>query len=65
MPNAVISQLTRQVQSLADKYTITYSQVASNIKTTEQELAEMMGKLTGNEFDMQGLAELTNLLKGE
>ncbi|EKZ5231882.1 MULTISPECIES: type I restriction-modification system subunit M [Klebsiella] len=65
MPNAVISQLTRQVQSLADKYTITYSQVANNIKTTEQELAEMMGKLTGNEFDMQGLAELTNLLKGE
>lgn len=65
MPNAVISQLTRQVQSLSDKYTITYSQVASNIKTTEQELAEMMSQLTGNEFDMQGLAELTNLLKGE
>ena len=65
MPNTVISQLTSQVQALADKYALTYSQVASEIKTTEQELAQMMGDLTGNEFDMQGLAELTRLLKGE
>ncbi|MDU4033811.1 type I restriction-modification system subunit M [Acinetobacter sp.] len=65
MPNAVISQLASQVQALADKYAVTYSQVAHKIKTTEQELAEMMSELTGNEFDMQGLAELTKLLKGE
>ena len=64
MPSAVITQLTSQVQALADKYSVTYSQVASDIKTTEQELAKMMGELTGNEFDLQGLAELTNLLKG-
>ncbi|AKX53069.1 type I restriction-modification system subunit M [Thiopseudomonas alkaliphila] len=63
MPNAVISQLTSQVQALADKYAVTYSQVANDIKTTEQELADMMGELTGNEFDMQGLNELTSLLK--
>lgn len=65
MPSVVISQLTSQVQALADKYAETYSQVANQIKTTQQELAEMMGELTGNEFDLQGLAELTNLLKGE
>jgi type I restriction enzyme M protein len=65
MPNAVISQLTGQVQALADKYAVTYSHVANEIKTTEQELAQMIGELTGNEFDLQGLAELTNLLKGE
>ena len=65
MPSAVITQLTSQVQALADKYAVTYSQVANDIKTTEQELAEIMVELTGNEFDMQGLAELTNLLKGE
>ncbi|MCB2384758.1 type I restriction-modification system subunit M [Shewanella sp. SR1] len=64
MPSAVITQLTSQVQALADKYAVTYSQVANEIKTTEQELADMMGQLTGNEFDLQGLAELTNLLKG-
>ena len=65
MPSAVITQLTNQVQALADKYAVTYSQVASEIKITEQELAEMMDELTGNEFDLQGLAELTNLLKDE
>ncbi|WP_140182055.1 type I restriction-modification system subunit M [Providencia stuartii] len=64
MPNTVISQLTSQVQALADKYAVTYSQVANEIKTTEQELAQVMGELTGNEFDMQGLAEFTHLLKG-
>ncbi|EPC4026536.1 type I restriction-modification system subunit M [Aeromonas salmonicida] len=65
MPSAVISQLTSQVQALAGKYAVTYSQVTNEIKTTEQELAKMMGELTGNEFDQQGLNELTKLLKGE
>ncbi|EKN6164070.1 type I restriction-modification system subunit M, partial [Yersinia enterocolitica] len=65
MPNTVISQLTSQVQALADKYAVTYSQVANEIKNTEQELAQMMSELTGNEFDMRGLNELTRLLKGE
>lgn len=65
MPSAVISQLTSQVQVLADKYSTTYSKVANEIKTTEQELAKMMGELTGNKFDQQGLNELTKLLKGE
>jgi type I restriction enzyme M protein len=64
MPSAVISQLTSKVQALADKYAVTYSQVANEIKITEQELAQLMGELIGNEFDMQGLNELTNLLKG-
>ena len=53
------------MQALADKYAVTYSQIANEIKTTEQELAQMIGELTGNEFDMQGLGELASLLKGE
>lgn len=65
MPSTVISQLTTQVQALANKYAVTYSQVSKEIKSTEQELAKMIGELTGNEFDQQGLNELTKLLKGE
>jgi len=65
MPDSVINYLTIKVQALADKYAVTYSQVASDIQSSEQELAGMIGELTGNEFDMQGLAELTTLLKGE
>ena len=65
MPNAVISQLTSQIQTLADKYSVTYSQVVSNIKSTEQELSEMISELTASEFEEQGLNELISLLKGE
>jgi len=65
MPNSVINHLTTAVQALADKYAVTYSQVANDIQTTEQELASMMDDLQGNEFDMQGLAELSQLLKGK
>jgi type I restriction enzyme M protein len=64
LPNAVVNRLTNKVQLLADKYAVTYSQVANEIETSENELADMMGQLTGKEFDMQGLAELTKLLKG-
>jgi type I restriction enzyme M protein len=65
MPSTVINNLAIKVQALADKYAVTYSKVANDIQSSEQELANMMGELTGNEFDMQGLAELTALLKGE
>ncbi|OEE52710.1 type I restriction-modification system subunit M [Vibrio splendidus] len=65
MPSSLIAQLTKKVQVLANKYAVTYSQVASDIRTTEGELAEMMDGLTGNEFDMQGLAELNKLLEGK
>tara|TARA_R110001583_G_scaffold39890_1_gene127779 strand:- start:1466 stop:4066 length:2601 start_codon:yes stop_codon:yes gene_type:complete len=65
MPSSIINNLTNKVQALADKYSVTYSEVANDIQSSEYDLAGMMGELTGNEFDMQGLAELTALLKGE
>lgn len=64
MPSQVITQLTNQVKALVDKYAVTYSQVAKEIKTIERELADMINELTGNEFDTQGFVELTSLLKG-
>ena len=65
LPTNLIQQLTSQVQKLADKYATTYADVASDIKNTEQALAGLIAKLSGNEFDQQGLAELKALLVGE
>ena len=66
LPTNLIHQLTSQVQKLADKYATTYADVAKEINTTEQALAGLIDELTGNEFDLQGLAELkTFLLDGE
>ena len=65
MPSSVINYLTTKVQALADKYAVTYSQIASDIQRSEQELVGMLEQLQGDEFEMQGLTELTSLLKGE
>jgi type I restriction enzyme M protein len=64
LPTQLIHQLTSQVQKLADKYATTYADVATEIKSTEQTLASLIDDLTGNEFDMQGLAELKAFLQG-
>jgi len=64
LPSELISQLTRQMQHLADKYATTYADIADEIKTTEQSLAGMLDELTGDTFDSQGLDELKKLLEG-
>jgi type I restriction enzyme M protein len=65
LPSNLIHQLTNQVQKLADKYAITYADVAKDIKHSEKALAGLVDELTGNEFDLQGLAELKAFLVGE
>ena len=65
LPANLIHQLTNQVQKLTDKYATTYANVAKDIKHSEQALAGLVDELTGNEFDLQGLAELKTFLVGE
>lgn len=65
LPETTITQLSNKVQQLADKYAITYSDVAKEIKAAENTLSSLIGDLEGNEFDMKGLNELKSLLKGE
>lgn len=65
MPNAIIVELEKLVQGLADKYAMTYVALNKQIKTSETTLADMIDELTGSEFDMKGLSEFQSLLKGE
>jgi type I restriction enzyme M protein len=65
LPKTIISKLSNKVQALADKYAITYSDVAKEIKEAESTVSSLIGDLEGNEFDMQGLHELQSLLKTE
>lgn len=65
MPTLLIQTLTTLTQALADKYATTYADVAKDIASTEGELASMIDELTGNAFDMQGLAEFKAFLKAE
>ena len=65
LPDTLINELTSKVQTLADKYATTYADVARDIKNTENELAGLIDELTGNDADMQGLAEFKTFLQGE
>jgi type I restriction enzyme M protein len=62
LPETIITKLSNKVQTLADKYAITYSDVAKEIKEAESTLSKLIGDLEGNEFDMKGLNELKSLL---
>ena len=65
MPDAIIDTLEKAVQALADKYAVTYLELDEQIQKSEEALSSMIDELTGNEYDMKGLAEFKALLKGD
>lgn len=64
LPTAVVDELTKKVVALTQKYATTLNDLESEIEHTETEFSAMLDDLTGSEFDMKGLAELKNLLRG-
>lgn len=64
LPGDQVESLTGQLRALVEKYATTYADNAHAIQQTEGKLAGMIDALTGNEYDMKGLAELTGFLKG-
>ena len=65
LPNQIIAELVKKVQTLSEKYAITLHDVDEEIRETEIQLTAMLDELSGNEFDMEGLAQLKALLGGE
>lgn len=65
MPKVILDKLAAKVQALADKYSITFSDVEDKIEETEATLSSMIKQLTGSDVDIKGLTELKTLLGGE
>lgn len=65
MPDAIIDTLEKAAQALADKYAVTYLELDEQIQKSEEALSSMIDELTGNEYDMKGLAEFKALIAGE
>ena len=65
IPGSIIADLVAQVRALAEKYATTYAELAGQIAETKSSLASLIDELTGNDYDMKGLAEFQALLKGE
>lgn len=65
MPDTIISTMEKVVQTLVDKYAITYLELGDLIRESEKVLSAMIDKLTGNEYDMKGLKGFKTLLMGD
>lgn len=64
LPDSFISELITELGKLCSKYEDTLEQVEDQISSTENELSRMLSMLSGNDFDMQGIAELKKMLGG-
>ena len=65
IPDTIIADLVASVRNLADKYAVTYAEIAGQIADTKASLSALMDGLTGNEYDMKGIGEFQALLKGD
>ena len=65
MTGAVVDTLVKAVQTLAEKYAVTFVDLETQISKSEKALSAMLDELEGNEFDMKGLAEFKVLLEGD
>ena len=64
LPDRIVNDLVSRLEKLAIKYKTTLSEVEDQINQTEKGLASMIDMLTGDEFDLQGLAEFKKMLGG-
>ena len=65
LSNNAIEDLISSVTSLHKKYDTSLLDLENEIQSTELELCESLAQLTGNDADMQGIAELISLFGGE
>ena len=65
LPGGIVNGFVSKMEALAKKYETTFFEVEEEIRNVESDLAGMLEQLTGNDYDMQGLAEFKKLLGGE
>lgn len=63
IPVQIIKDLVLNLETIAEKYETTYEEVDKEIKNISVDLGKMLGELTGNSYDMQGVFELKKLLE--
>ena len=58
LPDSVIQSLADSVNALNEKYAVTYNDIEQSLEDSEQNLATLIGQLTGDEFAISGLSNL-------
>lgn len=64
LPEMAIADFIGKLEAICKKYETTFADVEKEIADTERSLISLLDDLTGNEFDMKGLAEFKKLLGG-
>lgn len=64
LPATVVDDLVTRLKTLCAKYETTFADIERQIRDTESTLGDLFDQLTGNEFDLKGIAELKTLLGG-
>ena len=59
----VLSTFETKVLALGKKYAVSLKQLSEEEETAQEELAELIDELTGDEFAIRGLKELVNMGK--
>lgn len=65
LPQTVISNFIAKLETLCHKYENTFADVEQQIGETKKSLISLLDELTGNDFDMKGIAEFKALLGGK
>lgn len=58
LPNEVILKFADAVIAINEKYAVTYNDIETGIVKSEQNLATLIGQLTGDDFAISGLSNL-------
>ncbi|WP_107929295.1 type I restriction-modification system subunit M [Neisseria animaloris] len=64
LPETMLADFSQQLTALCAKYADTYQNIHARRRESAAALAQMMDDLTGDDFDMQGIAAWQALLKG-
>lgn len=58
LPDAIIQSLADEITALGEKYATTYNDIENSIVESEQNLAQLIDQLTGDEYAIAGLSNL-------
>ena len=65
LPQQVIAALEESVCALFQKYAHPFAALSADVKEAEENLASLLENITGDSYDMQGLAAFVKLLRGD
>lgn len=65
LSDQILDELIVKIELLTEKYAVTYADINKDLANAEKALYGLIDELEGSEFDMKGLSELQELIKGE